>query len=90
MMSGLVRAVTKNGASASERRKFLVYMQPRLINGRVWIPDPLFGGYKELPESDPKYRQTRLWIDSQRFVELLDWIYNREKPRRRSELTGRR
>jgi hypothetical protein len=54
-------------------------MHPKLINGKVWIPDPVFGGYRKLPENDPKYMQILLWIDSQRFVELLDWIYNREK-----------
>jgi len=58
-------------------------MQPKLINGDVWVPDSDFdfGGYRRLPENDPKYRETLLWIDSQRFVELLDWIYKREKPR---------
>jgi hypothetical protein len=55
-------------------------MQPKLINGKVWVPDFVFSGYKQLPESDPKYTETFLWIDSQRFVELLDWIYNRKKP----------
>jgi hypothetical protein len=56
-------------------------MQPKLINGKVWVPDS--GGYRRLSENDPKYKEILLWIDSQRFVELLDWIYNREKPRRK-------
>jgi hypothetical protein len=54
-------------------------MHPKLINGKVWVPDSVFGGYRPLPENDPEYMKTLLWIDSQRFVELLDWIYNREK-----------
>ena len=58
-------------------------MHPKLINGKVWVPDSVFGGYRHLPENDPKYMQILHWIDSQRFVELLDWIYNREKPQRK-------
>ena len=58
-------------------------MQAKLINGKVWVLDSVFGGYRLLPENDPKYMETLLWIDSRRFVELLDWIYNREKPRRK-------
>ena len=50
---------------------------PKLINGKVWVPDLVFAGYQLLPENDPKYREIRLWIDSQRFVELLAWVYNR-------------
>ena len=55
-------------------------MHPKLNNGKVWIPDSVFGGYRPLPEND---KEILLWIDSQRFVELLDWVYNREKPRRK-------
>jgi hypothetical protein len=58
-------------------------MHPKLINGKVWVSDSVFGGYRQLPENDPKYMQILHWIDSQRFVELLDWIYNREKPQRK-------
>jgi hypothetical protein len=58
-------------------------MHPKLINGKVWVPDSALGGYRELPENDPNYREILLWIDSQRFVELLNWVYNREKPRRK-------
>ena len=58
-------------------------MHPKLIDGKVWVPDSVFGGYRQLPENDPNYAEILLWIDSQRFVELLDWIYNREKPRRK-------
>jgi hypothetical protein len=58
-------------------------MDPKLINGKVWVPDSELGGYRQLPENDPKYMEILLWIDSQRFVELLSWIYNREKPRRK-------
>ena len=50
-------------------------MNPKLINGKVWIPAG--GGYQKLPENDSKYNEIFLWIDSQRFVELLDWVYNR-------------
>ena len=53
-------------------------MHPKLIDGKVWVPDAVYGGYRLLPEIDPKYMETLLWIDSQRFVELLDWVYNRE------------
>jgi hypothetical protein len=58
---------------------------PKLINGKVWVPDPIFSGYQRLPENDPKYREILLWIDTQRFVELLDWVYNRDNlaPRNR-------
>ena len=50
-------------------------MCPKLINGKVWVP--LSGGYSQLPLDDPKYDEIFLWIDSQRFVELLDWVYKR-------------
>jgi hypothetical protein len=52
-------------------------MFPKLINGKVWVP--LKGGYCQLSADDPKYNEILLWIDSQRFVELLDWIYKRKK-----------
>ena len=48
--------------------------EPKIINGKVWIH--VGNGYKRLPENDPKYDEILLWIDSQRFVELLDWVYN--------------
>jgi len=54
---------------------------PKLIHGKVWVHDSVFGGYQRLPENDPKYKEIQHWIDSQRFVELLDWVYNRDKPR---------
>ena len=56
-------------------------MSPKLINGKVWVP--LNGGYCPLSPDDPKYNEILLWIDSQRFVELLDWIY-----KRRNNVTG--
>jgi hypothetical protein len=65
-------------------------MHPKLINGKVWVPDSVFGGYQQLPENDPKYPEILLRIDSQRFVELLDWIYNRDKPLRAKKLLNRR
>jgi hypothetical protein len=54
-------------------------MKPKLINGEVWIHvgSAFGGGYQKLPENDPKYEEIFLWIDNQRFVELLSWIYNR-------------
>jgi hypothetical protein len=54
-------------------------MNPKLIKGKVWIhvPSIFGGGYQKLPENDPKYQEIFLRIDSQRFVELLDWVYNR-------------
>jgi hypothetical protein len=53
-------------------------MPPRLINGKVWVADDI-GGYRKLPENDPKYWEIFLWIDSRRFVELLEWVYNRDR-----------
>ena len=64
-------------------------MHPKLINGKVWIPDSVFGGYRPLPENDPKYMEILLWIDSQRFVELLHWVYNRNETRSAAELRGK-
>jgi hypothetical protein len=57
-------------------------MNPKLINGKVWIyvSSAIGGGYQKLPENDPKYEEIFLWIDNQRFVELLNWIYNRRTP----------
>jgi glutamate/tyrosine decarboxylase-like PLP-dependent enzyme len=57
-------------------------MNPKLIQGKVWIHvDSAFGGgYQKLAESDPKYKEIFRWIDSQRFVELLDWIYKKRSP----------
>lgn len=54
-------------------------MSPKLIKGKVWIHvgSVYGGGYQKLPENDPKYKEILLRIDSQRFVELLDWVYNR-------------
>ena len=49
---------------------------PKLINGKVWVPDAE-GNFRRLPESDPAYYDTLLKIDSERFVELLEWVYNR-------------
>jgi hypothetical protein len=55
-------------------------MNPKLIKGKVWIhvASAFGGGYQKLPENDPKYQEILLRIDSQRFVELLDWVYNRQ------------
>lgn len=52
-------------------------LRPKLINGKVWVPHT-DSGYRKLPEDDPKYMETFLWIDSQRFVELLNWVYHRK------------
>ena len=59
-------------------------MSPKLINGKVWIHvgSVFGGGYQKLPENDPKYKEILLWIDSQRFVELLDWVYNQRTPKK--------
>ena len=32
-------------------------MHPKLINGKVWVPEPVFGAYRQLPENDPKYME---------------------------------
>jgi len=50
--------------------------KPKLINGKVWVPDAE-GSFRKLPEDDPTYYETLLKIDSERFVELLDWVYHR-------------
>jgi hypothetical protein len=75
----------KNGMNAQDRCPF--HMSPKLINGKVWIHvgSVFGGGYQQLPENDPKYKEIFLWIDSQRFVELLDWDYKRRTPK---ELAG--
>ena len=44
--------------------------QPKIINGKVWIH--VRCGYERLPESDPKYNEILLWIDSQRLLNF--WI----------------
>ena len=56
---------------------FSLGMKPKLINGKVWIyvESGSGGGYQKLSEDDPKYKEILLWIDNQRFVELLDWVY---------------
>jgi hypothetical protein len=40
-----------------------------------------YSRHQRLPENDPKYMEILRWIDSQRFIELLDWVYNCDKPR---------
>jgi hypothetical protein len=59
-------------------------MKPKLINGKVWIyvESGSGGGYQKLPEDDPKYKEILLWIDSQRFVELLDWVYRQRNSKK--------
>jgi glutamate/tyrosine decarboxylase-like PLP-dependent enzyme len=59
-------------------------MNPKLVQGKVWIhvESAFGGGYQKLPENDPKYNEIFLWIDSQRFVELLDWVYHRRNPKK--------
>jgi hypothetical protein len=51
-------------------------LKPRLINGKVWIPAD-DGSYRKLPETDPAYFSTLLDIDSERFYELIEWVYHR-------------
>jgi hypothetical protein len=63
---------------------FSLDMKPKLINGKVWIyvESGSGGGYQKLPEDDPKYKEILLWIDSQRFVELLDWVYRQRNSKK--------
>ena len=60
---------------------FTLDTKPKLINGKVWKAVPA-GGYQKLPEDDPKYKEILLWIDSQRFVELLDWVYRQRNSKK--------
>ena len=53
---------------------------PKLINGKVWVPEG--NGYRKLPEDDPDYFDTLIWIDNRRFVELLDWVYKGRKEKK--------
>jgi len=66
-------------------RKF----QAKLINGKLWIREEgLPGGFVQLPEDDPRYREARLWAEhNARFITLIDWVYNRrnQKPQRNKE-----
>ena len=64
--------------------RLVLQMNPKLINGKVWIyvESAFGGGYQKLAENDPKYEQISLRIDSQRFVELLDWVYNQRNPKK--------
>jgi hypothetical protein len=76
--SGQHLLIRRRGRMNAKDRRPLI-MSPKLINGKVWIyvGSAFGGGYQKLPENDPKYNEILLWIDSQRFVELLDWIYNK-------------
>jgi hypothetical protein len=57
-------------------RKWLNGHRPKLINGKVWVPEG-DNSFRKLPEDDPDYFDTLLWIDNRRFVELLDWVYHK-------------
>jgi hypothetical protein len=63
-------------------------MKPKLIKGKVWIyvGSAFGGGYQKLPENDPKYLEILRQIDNQRFVELLDWVYNRRSSKKAKPL----
>jgi hypothetical protein len=65
-----------NGSNGNGKKE--AALKPKLINGKVWIPD-LLGSFTPLPEDDPSYLSVYLKIDSQRFVTLMEWIYD---PRR--------
>jgi hypothetical protein len=67
-------------------------MNPKLIKGKVWIHvgSVFGGGYVKLPENDPHYQEIYRWIDNQRFVELLDWVYNRGTPGKALNRSSRR
>jgi hypothetical protein len=49
--------------------------QPKFINGQLWMPEERFCGYFLLPESDPRYREVLLRLDSERLAELIEWCY---------------
>jgi hypothetical protein len=72
------------GRSETNNAVVRLFMSPKLINGKVWIPVASgFGtGYQQLPDNDPKYEEILLRIDSLRFVELLDWVYHQRTPKK--------
>jgi hypothetical protein len=72
-------AVNKRNGKNGHKNGKEALLKPKIINGKVWVPEGLLGSYVVLPETDPAYRATLDRIDSERFVELLEWVYNRPK-----------
>jgi hypothetical protein len=69
-----------NGTRKSDKNgKEEEKLKPKIINGKVWVPEGRLSSYVVLPETDPAYRATLDRLDSLRFVELLEWVYNRPK-----------
>jgi hypothetical protein len=50
-------------------------LKPKILEGKLWVPDEKFNGYYLLPESDPGYREVLGRMDSERFAELIKWCY---------------
>jgi hypothetical protein len=51
-------------------------LKPKIIEGKLWVPDEKFNGYRLLPESDPGYREVLGRMDSERFAKLIKWCYD--------------
>jgi hypothetical protein len=58
-------------------------LKPKIIGGKLWVPDEELAGYTLVPESDPRYRKVLDRMDSERFAELLKWCQSRPRTRRR-------
>jgi hypothetical protein len=58
-------------------------VKPKLIEGRICMPDEKFGGYYFLSENDPRYRgilkETLGRMDSERFAQVIEFCYRHKK-----------
>jgi hypothetical protein len=51
-------------------------LKPKIIEGKLWVPDEKFNGYSLFPESHPRYREVLGRMDSERFAKLIKWCYD--------------
>jgi hypothetical protein len=56
-------------------------LKPKIIEGRLWVPDERFAGHYLLPESDSRYQEVLGQMDSERFAELIKWCQSRPSRR---------